>query len=372
MKNSALITTFLPGFAPIIAYIAVEAAFGETAGLICGMALGLGEFLWILARERRIDPFTLIDTLLLAVMGGISWALSDPVFFRLKPAISEAALAVLMLLGSLGPHRYFLPYLQGKIGQGDIPEAVAKRMLVMVAGFALLTLAHAALTAAAALYWSKAAWNFVAGALFWILSALYVVAWTVPALIKARSGGARRRAEGSGEILPVVDGDGRVIGQAPRPLCHGGKKILHPVVRLWLGDGKGGYLMQKRSMGKLVQPGKWDCAVGGHISFGETAEEALMRESREEIGLETMPKLSPLMRFTWETALERELVFVYEATLTGENDPLIATLRADPAEVTEVRLWTADEIAREALKADGEREFTELARVELARMRKNP
>ncbi|HNY21736.1 MAG TPA: NUDIX domain-containing protein, partial [Treponemataceae bacterium] len=272
-------------------------------------------------------------------------------------------------------HRFFLPYLEGKIGQGDIPEPAAKRMLAMVTGFGLLTLAHAGLTAVAALCWSKAAWNFVAGALFWILSGLYVAAWTLPALIKARARGTRgatRQAEGTGEILPVVDGDGRVIGQAPRPLCHSGQKILHPVVRLWIGDGKGGYLMQKRSLCKLVQPGKWDCAVGGHISFGETAEQALARESREEIGLTAMPTLEPLMRFTWETAIERELVFVYRATLSGADDPLVATLKADRSEVSEIRLWTADEIAREAEKGDDEREFTELARVELARMRNNP
>ncbi|HNY22862.1 MAG TPA: septation protein IspZ, partial [Treponemataceae bacterium] len=111
MKNRALLSSFLPGFAPIIVYIAIEAAFGETAGLICGMALGLGEFIWILIRERRVDPFTLVDTVLLAAMGGLSWALSDPIFFRLKPAISEAVLAAIMLIGSLGPHRFFLPYL---------------------------------------------------------------------------------------------------------------------------------------------------------------------------------------------------------------------------------------------------------------------
>lgn len=81
MRQQQLLLSFLPGFAPILAYIIIDAAFGETAALIAGMALGLGEFIFILIREKRVDAFTLVDTVLLAAMGALSWALSDPVFF---------------------------------------------------------------------------------------------------------------------------------------------------------------------------------------------------------------------------------------------------------------------------------------------------
>jgi len=277
-------------------------------------------------------------------------------------------------------------------------------MLAMIAGFGFLTLAHSALTAVAALYWSRLAWDFIAGALFWILALVYMAAWTIPALVgmahqrgisrppdnsRARQtsrmqGGSRScllpesegslSADMSGEMLPVVDESGQVIGKASRSSCHtipipGGanakKKILHPVVRLWLTDGKGGYWMQKRSTSKLVQPGKWDCAVGGHISFGETAELSLAREASEEIGLtdlSTLANFKPLFRFIWETIIERELVFVYIAEIVGADG-----LKADPSEVDEIRLWTAEEIKVELAKGDDVREFTELARVELRR-----
>lgn len=315
----------------------------------------------------------------------------------------------MMIAGSLGPHRLFLPYMQNKMGMGELPEAAVKRILAMIAGFGFLTLAHSALTAVAALYWSRLAWDFVAGALFWILALVYMAAWTIPAVVIAarqrvgsRIGGnprmrgnpgaqqvsfsANGALEGesgnaelsgemlSGEMLPVVDETGQVIGKAARSSCHtipipGGakskKKILHPVVRLWLTDGKGGYWMQKRSAAKLVQPGKWDCAVGGHISFGETAEVSLEREASEEIGLtdlSTLENFRPRFRFIWETIIERELVFVYVAELASADG-----LRADPGEVDEIRLWTADEISKELVKSDDAREFTELARVELAK-----
>lgn len=356
LKPNAMIASLLPGFAPILLYIAVEAAFGERAGLVAGMALGLGEFAFILARERRVDAFTLVDTALLAAMGALSWALADPVFFRVKPAISEAILAAMMLVGSLGPHRYFLPYMESKLGLGAIPESAARRMVAMIAGFALVTLVHAGLTALAALYGTKAQWDFVAGALFWILSLAYAACFIVPALLARGKSVAR----GGEETLPIVDDDGRVIGKAARSRCHSGEKPLHPVVRLWLSDGETGFYLQKRSMAKLVQPGKWDCAVGGHVSFGETAETALEREASEEIGLAPLPAIHLLARFAWETAIERELVFVYYAEL-GPASPLTANLE----EVDEIRLWTAKEIAAELAKGDAEREFTELARKEL-------
>jgi len=400
MSQKNVLLSFLPGFAPILLYIAVDSFCGETAGLVAGVALGLGEFFVILIKERRVDAFSLVDTILLVAMGALSWALSDPVYFRLKPAVSGGVLALMMILGALGPHRLFLPYIERKSGLGTLPAAAVGRMTAMIAGFGFLTLAHSALTAVAALYWSKAAWSFIAGALFWILALLYVAAWTVPAFVvrfrmrgvNARSRGVNAGArgvnaetrgvnpgasgvssgpvpEGMGETLPIVDASGAVVGSAPRPLCHaGGAKPLHPVVRLWLTDGAGMFWMQKRSMAKLVQPGRWDCAVGGHVSFGETLETALRREAREEIGLIDPGAVRLIGKFAWETAIERELVFAFIATL-----PRAVALAADPAEVDEIRLWSRAELAaalaRGETNACGESiadELTALARYELA------
>jgi len=403
MRQQQLLLSFLPGFAPILVYILIDAVFGETAGLVAGMALGIGEFVFILIWEKRLDAFTLVDTVLLAVMGALSWALSDPVFFRLKPAVSGTVLALMMIAGSLGPHRLFLPYMQNKMGMGELPEAAVKKLLAMIAGFGFLTLAHSALTAVAALYWSRLVWDFIAGALFWILAFVYMAAWTIPGFVgMARVRAASRapqasrtqvppqswlqaESEGflssdapgemlSGEMLPIVDETGKVLGKASRSACHTipipgsathQKKILHPVVRLWLTDAQGGYWMQKRSTAKLVQPGKWDCAVGGHVSYGETAELSLRREASEEIGLADLSTLSnfrTLFCFIWETIIERELVFVYLAEIASADG-----LKADAAEVDEIRLWTAKEIKAELAKGEDAREFTELARVELAK-----
>lgn len=45
-------------------------------------------------------------------------------------------------------------------------------------------------------------------------------------------------------------------------------------------------LVMKRKMDDDTYPGLWDCA-GGHFEDGESAEECMLREAREETGLKT-------------------------------------------------------------------------------------
>ncbi len=87
------------------------------------------------------------------------------------------------------------------------------------------------------------------------------------------------------EWLPLVDAEGNVIGKETRSRCHNGSRKLHPVVHLHVVDSEGRIYLQLRPEWKTVQPGKWDTAVGGHVDFGETVGEALIREAYEELNL---------------------------------------------------------------------------------------
>ena len=141
------------------------------------------------------------------------------------------------------------------------------------------------------------------------------------------------------ELFPVVDEEGCVVGSATRGECHGGSKLLHPVVHLHVFDSQGRLYLQQRPLWKDIQPGKWDTAVGGHVGYGEEVADALCREAREELGIEDfVPEY--LLRYVFESERERELVNVYRTTHDGDIRPT--------AELDGGRFWTLDEI-REAM-----------------------
>ena len=53
-------------------------------------------------------------------------------------------------------------------------------------------------------------------------------------------------------------------------------------------DGNGKILYRRRGPGARDEVGKWDPGVGGALDHGETIEECLKREMREEIGTEPL------------------------------------------------------------------------------------
>jgi isopentenyldiphosphate isomerase len=143
------------------------------------------------------------------------------------------------------------------------------------------------------------------------------------------------------EWFPIVDEDGNTIGKALRSVCHDGTSmLLHPVVHLHFFNSKGELYLQKRSMSKDIQPGKWDTSVGGHVNPGEDPADAVIREASEELGLND---LSPrfLIRYVWQSSRERELVHSY--TIISDLLPEI-----NRNEIEEGRFWTKEAI-KEAL-----------------------
>jgi mutator protein MutT len=101
-------------------------------------------------------------------------------------------------------------------------------------------------------------------------------------------------------------------------------------------NSQGDIYLQRRPDWKDIQPGKWDTAVGGHIDYGETPQEALRREVREELGItDFVPEF--VDKYVFESQRERELVYVNRATYDGPITP-----SAD--ELDGGRFWTIKEI----------------------------
>ena len=142
----------------------------------------------------------------------------------------------------------------------------------------------------------------------------------------------------SDEWFPIVDEDGKEISRALRSVCHDGQSmLLHPVVHMHLFNSKGEVFLQKRAMTKDLLPGFWDTSVGGHVSPGESAEEALKREADEELGIRNF-KYRFAGKYIWESKRERELV--YSFTGISETAPQI-----NRDEIDEGRFWPLKKIS---------------------------
>lgn len=164
------------------------------------------------------------------------------------------------------------------------------------------------------------------------------------------------------EWFPIVESSGLVIGRATRNYCHSGAKPLHPVVHIHIIDRFSRIYLQKRSMRKDIQPGKWDTAVGGHVSYGEGILEAVYREAFEELGFTDFNPIH-LETYQFESEIECEQVNVFAAV--GSYD-----LQPDLDEVDEGRWWELADIdanlGKGVFTPNFESEFTMIRRSLLA------
>ena len=177
----------------------------------------------------------------------------------------------------------------------------------------------------------------------------YDVAPTVP----APTADSKIEDPVAGEYFPVVETSGQVIGRSTREYCHSGAKPLHPVIHIHIIDRYGRIYLQKRSMRKDIQPGKWDTAVGGHVSYGESVLEAVYREASEELGFSEFNPIY-VLTYEFESSIEREMVSVLAVIGSYELHP-------DLDEVDEGRWWELadvdDAIGKGVLTPNFESEF---------------
>ncbi|MFV0540419.1 MAG: NUDIX hydrolase [Aestuariibaculum sp.] len=87
------------------------------------------------------------------------------------------------------------------------------------------------------------------------------------------------------EYIDIVDKLGIPTGKTALKSEIHQKGFYHNTVHLWLYTNNKHILLSQRSAKKIICPLMWDVSVAGHIDAGEMVEQAIIRETQEEIGL---------------------------------------------------------------------------------------
>ena len=330
-----MIKKLIPGLVPLLVFLLADEIWGMKVGLVVAVSIGLLEMLVTWIREKKLDRFVLLDTLLLLLLSALSYLFENEIFFKVKPAMIDLVLLAMISLslftkidplGSMSQR-----YLNGVKMNGNQKELFRKNLWVMF----WMVLVHTLLVLWAAFFLSKEIWAFISSFVLFIMMGGYLGFELIRQKLRKKNIPVSPDVE---EWLPMVDEEGRILGKALRSYCHNGSKILHPVVHLHLLGPDRSLFLQKRATTKLIQPGKWDTAVGGHLAYGETIEESLKREAFEEIGLQDFEAV-PALKYRWDSAVEAELVYSFIAYRGKPN-------AISSVEITEGKFWKISEIER--------------------------
>lgn len=88
------------------------------------------------------------------------------------------------------------------------------------------------------------------------------------------------------EMFEVLDENGVFTNEIiARDDCHK-NGLWHRAVVVFVINSKKEVLLQQRSANKKMWPNLWDITAGGHVLEGEFGYQSVIRETKEEIGLE--------------------------------------------------------------------------------------
>ncbi|MFT5110912.1 MAG: isopentenyldiphosphate isomerase [Parasphingorhabdus sp.] len=140
----------------------------------------------------------------------------------------------------------------------------------------------------------------------------------------------------SQELLDVVNTQDEVINTMTRGEIHR-LALMHRAVHLMVFNRIGEIFLQKRSMLKDNNPGLWDSSVSGHVDAGETYDQSVVRETKEEIGVCLSQQPQWLFTLPATAATGYEFTAVYRCRHEG---PFIL----HPQEIDEGRWFTTEKV----------------------------
>lgn len=146
-------------------------------------------------------------------------------------------------------------------------------------------------------------------------------------------------------MLDIVNEKDEVIGQDTRENIHK-NGLLHREVSAWVFNSRGKVILQKRSMNKKSHPGLWSLSVSGHVESGDSYIISVIRELKEELGLEV--KENELIELN-KSLVDGNLVNDknnnrFSVRYAYKFDGDINGLTIQKEELDEIKWWNIDEL----------------------------
>jgi len=138
------------------------------------------------------------------------------------------------------------------------------------------------------------------------------------------------------ELFFLVDENDNVLGSISRQEAHQSPDKIHRAVSVILTNEAGQILLQKRSLKKDTEPGKWTVTSSGHVTYPDSYEVSAERELQEEMGITTNLTFFAKSLMIGKSEKEIESIFIGHYEGTPEN--------FDRDEVSEVKWVTKDEL----------------------------
>ncbi len=143
------------------------------------------------------------------------------------------------------------------------------------------------------------------------------------------------------ELIDIYDENNKHIGTAMKSEAQK-KGLWHRGVHVWVySEGK--VLLQLRSKDKKLFPDMWKISVAGHVRAAESAIEAALRETREELGIQATQDCIEFYRIRKFQLSHGSLVvnqFLYVFTLRYRGK--IEDIRIQREELQKVKFFSTE------------------------------
>lgn len=147
------------------------------------------------------------------------------------------------------------------------------------------------------------------------------------------------------QLLQLVDLQDKVTGSAAKDVVHR-EGLLHRAFSVFLVNGRGELLLQKRSRSKYHSGGLWTNACCSHPRCGEELSFSARRRLLEELGVDLVP--DEIGHFVYRSVYangvtEYEYDHIFLGTFEGVCTP-------DPEEIEELSWWTVQDLERAVIE----------------------